>query len=171
MLFYLGMALFGYSISGEASPQLVTEIPPLYRDWLLFRVTMNIAILLVSLHMIVSIPTLQLPARDQLIHLSGLNPDKNVAHVTASLSLVLLSAITAMVFTNLINILSCVGGFTSCFFIILFPGLSNAKVNFQTNKARAIVTVIGTVVLTIFSFLSVALGALDEFGVIKLKDL
>lgn len=55
--------------------------------------------------------------------------------------------------------------------MILFTGLSNAKVNLKSNKTKAYVTIVITIFMTLVSFFSVALGALDQFGIINLENL
>lgn len=170
MILYSSVAILGYAVNGDLSPQLITQIPPLYTGWILFKITMNIAILLVVIHMWAATPTLQLPARDQLIRTFQLDPENKLTHVCVTLGLLFSSSITAMFFTDIIAVLSVVGGFTSCFFLVVFPGFTNASLHLKKNKKRAYAVIVGTCFFAVLCILSCVLGALDQFGIIELDD-
>jgi Transmembrane amino acid transporter protein len=164
------MALFGYAINGNFSPELITEIHPIFKDWLVFKILMNLAILFVVVNMIVSIPTLQLPARDQLVRSLNLNPKNILSYTSMTILMLLSSSFTAMVFTNIISVLSVVGGFTSCFILVYFPGFSNAVLHLRKgNKTRAYVIIAGTIFWAIVAFASCILGTLEQFGLVTLS--
>lgn len=149
-------------------PQLMTEIRPLSPNWLPFEILMNFGVVLIIFNMLISITIQQSPGRDMLKLLFKVEKESQFSHYLISIGLLVVSACTAMVLKDIISILSILGGFSSCFVVIFYPGFCYGLLLYKKNKLRAILLLTVTLLFTLAGFSSVMATTLDSFGLIHL---
>lgn len=164
----MAAAIMGYTICGENTPDLITQIEPISSSWLLYKVLMNAAVILVVINMYVSVPMQQVPVRDMIIRFLKLDKENNLVLYPASFLFLSAAAMTALVLTNIISILSILGGFCSCFVVVFFPGMSYGLICLKTSKAWGIGILAVTLSITAVGLTSCLLVALETLKVITL---
>jgi Transmembrane amino acid transporter protein len=169
-IIYTAAGILGYCIGGNQTPSLITEIKPLDSDWLIFKILMNAAVILIIVNMYVSIPMQQVPVRDMIIRFLKLKKENPLVLYPASMIFLSASALTAMVLTNIISILSIMGGFCSCFIVVFFPGMSYGLLSLPHSKCRAIFVLTVTLCITAVGLTSCLLVALRTLGLINLES-
>ena len=167
MSVYLTAIIAGFLSLPLTAPELITDRKPLNGDDR--DIAMNIGRLSMSIHLFTSIPLILFPSKNLIFEIRFLKEkkDNKFIYILVSFFLVYLTAGIAIIFPNIYDILSLMGGTGCVYMSITLPGLLSVRLSGKNKKHWKnvlIYTFTGT--FTVIGLVAGALSFLRGIGVI-----